>query len=92
MFSEVSDIYCLFNYYGRLLKDQILSSFRRDQTTRKLPYPEHLRILPEFPTGRWLEATVSKAKQDGLIITEEEEEQALGCDWHVSQIYLAYIT
>ena len=24
MFSEVSDIYCLFNYYGRLLKDQIL--------------------------------------------------------------------
>ena len=24
MFSEVSDKYCLFNYYGRLLKDQIL--------------------------------------------------------------------
>ena len=24
MFSEVSDIYCLFNYYGTLLKDQIM--------------------------------------------------------------------
>ena len=68
------------------------AGFRRDQTTQKLPYPKHLRILPEFPTGRWLEATVSKAKRDGLIITEEEEELALGCDWHVSQIYLAYIT
>ena len=34
MFSEVSDIYCLFNYYGRLLKDQILPAGNEMPPTR----------------------------------------------------------
>ena len=60
--------------------------FRRSQTTRMAPYPEHLQILPEFPIGRWLEATISQAKHDGITIADEEVELALGCDWHVSYV------
>ena len=30
--------------------------FRRNQTTRNLSYPKHLKPLPKFPTGRWLHA------------------------------------
>lgn len=60
------------------------ANFRRNRTTRSQPYTENLQILPEFPTSRWLEATISKAKRDGITISKEEEEFTLGCDWHVS--------
>lgn len=59
-------------------------SFRRNRTTRNLPYPEGMQALPDFPTVRWLEATILEAKRAGLTITEEEEELTKGCDWHVS--------
>ena len=65
--------------------------FRRSRTTRTMPYPEHLQILPEFPTSRWLEATISQAKRDGVSIDDEEMELAKGCDWHVSSIIVVFL-
>ena len=42
--------------------------FRRIRGTRNQPYPEHLQILPDFPTSRWLDAKISQARRDGITI------------------------
>ena len=66
--------------------------FRRSQqTTRTSPYPEHLQILLEFPTGKWIDTTISQAKHDGLTITDEEVELTLGCDWHVGYVIVFFL-
>ena len=61
------------------------ANFRRNCNTINQPYPNELQVLPKFPKTKWLGATILKAKCDGIMVAEEEEELALGCDWHVSK-------
>ena len=58
-------------------------SFRRNRTTRALPMPSELAVLPEFPSLKWLEDAMTRAKSNGETITDEEEELVYGCDYHV---------
>ena len=67
------------------------AEFRRKCITRTLPYPPDLHVLPAFPTVSWLDNAIRHAKQSGEYVSKEEEELALGCDWHVSFICLLII-
>ena len=69
-------------------REQARLSFRRSRTTRTLPYPPELVLLPDFPTNKWLEQTILQAKHNGESISDEEEELAYGCDFHVSPFEL----
>ena len=66
--------------------------FRRTRATRNFPYTPNLQKLPEkFPIGRWLDETISTARQNGIAISEQEEELSRGCDWHVSILTYHFI-
>lgn len=67
------------------------AEFRRKRITRTLPYPPDLHVLSAFPTVSWLDNAIRHAKQSGEYVSKEEEELALGCDWHVSFICLLII-
>lgn len=67
----------------RVEREHARMSFRRSRTTRTLPYPHELALLPDFPSNKWLEQTILQAKRNGEPITDEEEELAYGCDFHV---------
>lgn len=58
-------------------------NFRRSHARNRLAYPPELAQLPEFPSSRWLHHAIEQAKQNGEIISDEEEELAYGCDRHV---------
>lgn len=64
-------------------RDQARQNFRRSRATNRLAYPPELAQLPEFPSSRWLHHAIEQAKQNGEIISDEEEELAYGCDRHV---------
>ena len=68
---------------ARKEREQARLSFRRNRTTRALPWPSELAVLPEFPTLKWLEDAMRHAKSNGEAISDEEEELAYGCDYHV---------
>ena len=51
-----------------------------------LPYPPNLHALPTFPTPAWLDTQIGEARQNGELVSQDEEELALGCDWHVSAL------
>ena len=59
-------------------REQARLSFRRNRTTRALPMPFELAVLPQFPCLKWLEYAMTRAKSNGETITDEEEEL---CIW-----------
>ena len=65
--------------------------FRRSRGTKNQPYPSILEPLPKLPTRRWLDVAIQDAKLAGHNDTKEEEELALGCDWHVSVYGLSHM-
>ena len=59
--------------------------FKHNHVTQKLPYLADLQKLLNFLSQWWVDSTISKAKESGVQIFEEEEEISKGCDWLVSQ-------
>ena len=67
-------------------RQQQRAEFRRNRNTRSLPYPPNLHALPTFPTPAWLDTRIRDARQNRELVSQDEEELALGYDWHVSAL------
>ena len=76
---------------AKVQRNEARRRFRQSRTTARLPYPPDLVQLPDFPSGKWLDDAIREAKLAGQHISEEEEELATGCDFHVSAILPKFI-
>ena len=68
---------------ARKERDQARLNSRRSRTTRALPWPRDLAVLPQFSTLKWQEDAMKDVRSKGEIIKNEEEELSYGCDYHV---------
>ena len=55
-----------------------------NRTNMGVPYPEWLPLLPKSMSATWLRDQIRSSKASGQLISLDEQEYAIGPDWHVS--------
>lgn len=85
--------YCMMNSEGMQKWYDMYESVRQEQidareewkeANQSNRYPEWLPLLPKSMSLSWLRARMETAKAAGEIISLDEQEYAIGPDWHVS--------
>ena len=80
-----------FERYEEEREEQIEARNAWRRTNNSVPFPESMRLLPKVMSTSWLQAKMTKAKENGQTISHSEEEFAFGPDWQVSINFTNYI-